>query len=113
MVRINVNRVLYISDVAGVFLLAIWAFLLTALVVLAFWYDVEFAQAVVLIALPMTLVFWLTVRLARRLVRDHLEGEALARCLVRQRLWTQVIGMIAIFVTAMFGMYQNLAVIPF
>jgi hypothetical protein len=32
---------------------------------------------------------------------------------VRQRFWTQVIGMIAIFVTAMFGMYHNLAVVPF
>lgn len=113
MVRINANRVLYIADVSGVALLAIWAFVLTALLVLAFWYGVEFAQAVVLIALPMTLVFWLTIRLARQLVAEQPEGEALARRFVRQRLWTQVIGMIAIFVTAMFGMYQNLAVMPF
>ncbi len=113
MARINASRINNIVDVAGLFLLAFWTFLVTALVVLAFWYDVEFAQAVVLIALPMSLVFALTIRLARRLAAEPVEGEALIRAFVRQRFWTQVIGMIAIFVTAMFGMWQNLSVIPF
>lgn len=113
MVRINVNRVLYIADVAGIFLLAIWAFVLTVLLVLAFWYDVEFAQAVVLIAAPMTVVFAMTVRLARALVAEGADGAVLVRRFVRHRFWTQVIGMIAIFVTAMFGMYQNLSVVVF
>ncbi len=113
LVRVNVNRVLYIVDVAGAFLLAFWAFVLTVLLMLAFWYAVEFAQAVVLIALPMTLVFVLTVRLARGIAADRPEAEALVRRIMRQRFWTQVIGMIAIFVTAMFGMYQNMAVVPF
>ena len=112
-VRVNVNRVIYIVDVAGPFLLAFWAFVLTVLVVLAFWYEVEFAQAVVLIALPMTLVFVLTVRLARGIAADQPEAEALVRRIMRQRFWTQVIGMIAIFFTAMYGMYQNMAVVPF
>ena len=112
-VRVNVNRILYIVHVAGHFLLAFWAFMLTTLLVMAFWYGVEFAQAVVLIALPMTVVFALTIRLARRIADEQLPGHALARLIVRQRFWTQVIGMIAIFVTAMYGMYQNLAVIPF
>ncbi len=113
LVRINMERILYIADVAGLFLLAFWTFVLTALVVLAFWYGVEFAQAVVLIALPMSLVFALTIRLARRLAAERTEGEALIRAFVRQRFWIQVIGMIAIFVTAMFGMWQNLSVLPF
>jgi hypothetical protein len=113
MARINASRIINIVDVAGLFLLAFWTFLLTALVVLAFWYGVEFAQAVGLIAIPMSLVFALTIRLARRMGAETLEGEALIREFVRQRFWTQVIGMVAIFVTAMFGMWQNLAVIPF
>ena len=112
-VRVNVNRILYIVHVAGHFLLAFWAFMLTTLLVMAFLYGVEFAQAVVLIALPMTVVFALTIRLARRIADEKPPGHALARLIVRQRFWTQVIGMIAIFVTAMYGMYQNLAVIPF
>ena len=33
--------------------------------------------------------------------------------LVRHRFWTQLIGMVAIFVTAMWGMYKNLYVGPF
>jgi hypothetical protein len=113
MARINASRIINIVDVAGLFLLAFWMFLLTALVVLAFWYGVEFAQAVVLIALPMSLVFALTIRLAWRLAVAPVQGEALIRAFVRQRFWTQVIGMVAIFVTAMFGMWQNLSVIPF
>jgi hypothetical protein len=113
LVRINVGRILDIADVAGLFLMGFWAFVLTGLIVLAFWYEVEFAQAVVLIALPMTLVFALTVRMARIIRADGQGGAVLIRRIMRQRFWTQVIGMVAIFVTAMYGMYQNLAVIPF
>jgi hypothetical protein len=113
LVRININRILYIADVAGMFLLGFWAFVLTTLLVLAFWYGIEFAQAVVLIALPMTLVFAMTVRLARIIAAEGQGGEVLIRRIVRQRFWIQVIGMIAIFVTAMYGMYWNLAVVPF
>ncbi len=113
MVRINVNRILNIVEVAGLFLMGFWAFLLTALVVLAFWYHVEFAQAVGLIAVPMTGVWALSIRLARTIAAERPEGEALVRAILRQRFWTQVIGMVAIFVTAMFGMYKNMAVIAF
>lgn len=113
LVRINVNRILYITDVAGLFLLGFWTFVLTTLLVLAFWYGVEFAQAVVLIALPMTLVFAMTVRLARIIAAEGQGGDVLIRRFVRQRFWIQVIGMIAIFVTAMYGMYRNLAVVVF
>jgi len=113
MVRINVNRILHIVDVAGLFLIVFWTFVITSLVILAFWYDIEFAQAVVLIALPMTGVWALTIRLARAIAAAPPEGEALVRAVLRLRFWTQVIGMIAIFVTAMYGMYQNMAVIAF
>lgn len=112
MVRISINRLLYISRVSGMWLLGFLAFVLTVLLMLAFWYDVEFAQAVVLIALPMSLVGAMSLSTARRIVAEAPQGEALFRRLTRHRFWTQVIGMISIFVTAMFGMYQNLSVIP-
>ena len=35
----------------------------------------------------------------------------LFRRLIRHRFWTQVIGMLSIFVTAMYGMYHNLVVV--
>jgi len=112
LVRICVNRLLYISQESGLWLLGFLAFVLTVLLLLAFWYDVEFAQAVVLIALPMSLVGAMSLSTARRIAEEEPQDEALFRRLARHRFWTQVIGMISIFVTAMFGMYQNLSVIP-
>jgi hypothetical protein len=112
MVRISVNRILHITRVSGLWLLGFVSFVLTGLLILAFWYWVEFAQAVVLIALPMSIVGALSLSTARAIEAQAPEGEALFRILIRHRLITQVIGMVSIFVTAMFGMYQNLAVVP-
>ncbi len=111
MVRINVGRMLYIEHVAGLWLAGFATFVLTALAILAFWYGIEFAQAVVLILAPMTGVGLLSLRAARRIAAEAPEGEALFRRLVRHRFWVQVVGMLSIFSTAMFGMYQNLAAV--
>ncbi len=112
LVRINVNRILHIGRVSGLWLLGFVCFVLTALGVMAFWYWVEFAQAVFLLAFPMSLVGALSLSTARLIETEQPEGEALHRRLYRHRVYTQFIGMISIFVTAMFGMYQNLAVGP-
>jgi hypothetical protein len=112
MVRINVNRLLYIGQVSGLILLAFLAFFLTSLGILAFLYDVEFAQAVFLLAFPLTLVGALSLSTSKVIATQHPEGEALYARLSKHRVITQFIGMISIFVTAMFGMYQNLAVSP-
>lgn len=108
-VRIKVNRMLYISEVSGLILLAVVSFILTGLAILAFWYWVEFAQAVILIAFPMTILGLMGLRTAHKLVAEDPEGEVLCARLTRHRLWTQVLGMVSILVTAMFGMYQNLS----
>ncbi len=112
MVRINVARMLYIGRVSGLVLFGFVCFLLTTLAVLAFWYDVEFAQAVFLILFPMSIVGLLSLNTAKLIEAGQPTGEDLRRRLMRHRFWTQVIGMISIFVTAMYGMYQNLAVGP-
>ena len=111
MVRINVARLLYIGRTSGLWLAAFVTFVLTGLAILAFWYDVEFAQAVVLIGGPLTLVGALSLAAARRIEEEGPAGDALLKRLTRHRFWTQVIGMVSIFVTAMYGMYQNLAVV--
>jgi hypothetical protein len=108
-VRIHSNRLLYISTTAGLILIGATCFALTTLALLGFVYHVEFAQALFLLGLPMTLVSFLSVRAAARIRVLGLEGEALWAALTRQRVWTQVIGMASIFVTALWGMYQNLA----
>lgn len=111
LVRINVNRLLFISRESGLWLVGLAAFLLTALGTLGFWYGVEFAQAVFLIALPLTLVGLLTMATARRIEAEAPEGEALCRMLQRQRIWIQVVGVLSIFVTSVYGMYQNFSII--
>ena len=111
MVRINVNRLLGIASTAGLILMGLIAFLLTSLAVLGFWYWIELAQALFLMALPLTLVGAVSLSTARLIRATEPLGEALFAALHRHRLWTQIIGMVAIFVTAMFGMYQNLDVV--
>jgi hypothetical protein len=109
-VRINCNRLLYIAGVSGLWLLGLVAALVTSLTMLGFWYGIEFAQAVFLLAAPMTIVGALSLNSAR-IIRDKgLAGEALRRRLTRHRIQTQVVGMISIFVTALWGMYQNMAI---
>ena len=112
LVRINVNRLLYIGQVSGLVLLAFLSFSLTSLGIMAFFYDVEFAQAVFLLGFPMTLVGALSLSTAKVIAAQQPEGEALYARLAKHRVITQFIGMISIFITAMFGMYQNLAVGP-
>jgi len=111
-VRINVNRLLYISQVSGLWLLGLGFFVLTSLVLLGFAYGIEFAQALLLLGFPMSLVGLLSLSTARLIRMEGSSGDVLQRRLMRHRLYTQVIGMVAIFVTALWGMYQNLNLGP-
>ena len=108
--RVNVNRLLYIGRVSGLWLLGIICFLLTALLMLGFFYDVEFAQAVFLLAFPMTIVTALNLSTARLIESEGAVGELLRKRLTRCRLYIQMIGTVSIFVTALWGMYQNLSI---
>lgn len=108
--RVNINRLLNTWEVAGLWLLGGLSFVLSALAILGFVYDIEFAQAVFLLIAPLSLVGALQLRTARR-IRDEAQDVAdLARRLGRCRVAVQGIGAVAIFVTALWGMYQNLAI---
>ena len=96
---------------AGVWLIGILFFVLSALAGLGFLYGVELAQAIFLLALPMSFVGAMAVSTSRLIAATNPQGEALFAILLRHRLWTQIIGMIAIFVTGLYGMFQNLAVV--
>ena len=112
MVRINVSRLLYIAQVSGLVLSSFVCFVLTTLALLGFLYEVEFAQALFLLALPLSGVGVLSLSTARLIESEGASGTLLRKRLLRHRLYTQIIGMVAIFVTAMWGMYQNLALGP-
>ncbi|MEP2642767.1 component of SufBCD complex [Roseobacter sp.] len=110
--RININRLLFIGQVSGLWLLGLGCFLLTSLAVLGVFYGVELAQALFLLGLPMSIVWLLSLSTARLIYLESATGEALCSRLTRHRLYVQIIGVISIFVTALWGMYQNLAVGP-
>lgn len=108
LVRINVNRMLYVVQMAGLWILAIACFVLSSLATLGFGLDVEFAQAVFLLLFPMATVGLVNLATARSIRMNEPQGDALYRRLATCRFAIQIIGMISIFVTAMWGMYQNL-----
>jgi hypothetical protein len=107
--RINVRRLLDIARLSGLWLAGSVTFALSALLVLGAWYRIEFAQAVLFLAIPLTAVGALSLSTARGIAEAPPDGAELVRRLVRHRFRTQAVGVVAIFVTAMFGMYHNLA----
>ncbi|MGR3513921.1 MAG: component of SufBCD complex [Paracoccaceae bacterium] len=111
--RVNVNRILYIADVSGAWLALFGSAGITALGITAFLYQVEFAQAVFFMALPMMVLGALSARTARQIDRQGLQGEDLIRRLIKHRFAIQLLGVISIFITAMFGMWVNLYTGPF
>ena len=112
-VRVNVSRLLMIVRISGLWIMGFISFGLTGLALLGWVYEVEFAQAVFLLAFPMTVVGLLSLRTARKIETLQPQGEALRKTLTRHRLATQMIGTISIFITAMWGMYQNMNLGPF
>lgn len=110
LVRINVNRLLHIVDSGALFMVAAAGFWYSTLTMLAFYYDIEFAQALLLLLGPLGLVMWFSVRESRRIAAGANQGEALLRRLTVHRRVLQVIGMLSITVTAFYGTWQNISV---
>jgi hypothetical protein len=108
LVAINTRRILGISRVAAAPIFAGMAFVVTTLGILAFWYKLEFAQAVMFLLAPLLIVGWFTIRTALKVEQGDASGDAMYRRLMLHRRIVQAVGMVSIFVTAMFGMYQNL-----
>ena len=90
----------------GPFVVAFGSAVLTALLLLAFVYGLEFAQGLLLIVLPVALVGALSIRTARQIDR----GGDPVRHLRRLRSGTHAIAFVALFVTAFWGVYVNLVV---
>lgn len=107
--RIYTSRLLFIGRVSGTWLMALIASSLSSMWVLGFWYGAEFFQAVALLVTPLSLVGLLSLRAARRIEAGENTGEALFRRLRLHRFNTQAIGLVSIFFTAMWGMFQNLS----
>ena len=110
MTRVNVNRLLYIGRVSGIWILGFTCFVLSGLTVLAVWYRIEFAQALLFLVFPMSLIGALSLSTAKLIETEGSSGDLLHKRLGRHRIYTQMIGTVSIFVTALWGMYQNLTI---
>ncbi len=112
LVHINARRMLYISETAGILIILFGSTFMTALVIMAVFYNIEIAQAVLLLGGPLTILSFMSLRTASKIEQGREVGEEMIRRLMRHRFWTQLLGVCAIFVTAMYGMYKNLYIAP-
>jgi hypothetical protein len=108
LVRINTTRLLYIARTSGTWLIGMLCFILSALLILAVVYRIEFAQAVLFLLAPMCILAAMSIRVAGIIEAGENSGEVLDLRLMRHRFGIQLLGMVSIFVTSMFGMYQNM-----
>ncbi|MEJ6402000.1 hypothetical protein [Yoonia sp. 2307UL14-13] len=109
LVAINVRRLTGITEVAGLWIVGFVTFLLSGLVMAGFYYGFELAQGMFCLALPLTLTGYLSFRLSRRFSDGQPTGEQLTTALLRTRFWFQMIAVVSIFFTAMYGMYHILS----
>lgn len=112
LVDINIRRLMGITDIAGLWLIGVVSFVLTSLAAMGFYYGLELAQGLFCLALPASVVGAMGLYKSRQLQAMQPKGTELARQLLRHRFQIQVIAMLSIFVTAMYGMYHNLSVLP-
>lgn len=112
LVRINTQRLLFITRTSGTWLIGFLCFIISGLAMLGFYYQIEFAQAVLFFAVPMAILGGLSLRCARLIEAGENQGAALHRRLSRHRISIQLLGMVSILVTSMFGMYVNLHIGP-
>lgn len=106
LVRVQVNRRLYLAEVSGPWMVAFVTAGLTTLGLLGFAYRLQFGQAVFLLLAPASVVGALGMAAARRIAREDPRGEDLCRLLMRERLKVQAVGVVTILTTGMWGMWQ-------
>ena len=110
LVEVNARRILEFAALSGTLLVAASGFALSALMVLGWAYGVEFAQAIVLLLLPLLAVTGLSLMTAHQV--QNAEIDQLYLRLRNHRMIVQVMGVISIFITAFWGMYTNVTVSP-
>lgn len=110
LVEVNARRMREFAALSSTLLVASSAFVLSALAVLGWAYGVEFAQAILLLLLPLLAVTWLNFLTAYRVADADLDGVYFR--MRNHRMIVQLMGVISIFVTAFWGMYTNVTVSP-
>ncbi len=108
--RMNAERMINYAETSSVTATAFSTFLLTGLAIVGWVYGVEFCQAIFLLLCPSILVLVLGVWTSRRLKAD--DYAHVPQFLRQHRIIVQMLGVVFIFITAFWGMYQNVNVGP-
>lgn len=108
--RMNADRLLTFAETSATLATAFSTFLLTGLAIIGWAYGIEFCQAIFLLLCPSMLVLALGVWTSGRLRKD--DYQHVPQILKQHRTIVQMIGVVFIFVTAFWGMYQNVNVGP-
>lgn len=108
--RMNAERNVLYAETSGTVAMGFSTFILTGLAVMGWGYGVEFCQAIFLLLCPSMMVLGLGVWTSQRL---HADGYQNVPQMLRQhRSLVQALGVVFIFITAFWGMYQNVNVGP-
>lgn len=114
LLKLNVRRLSASTRRSGPLAAGAAGFALTVLGLLGFAHGIEFCQALFLILFPLSIVALLRLRMAAALAPILHAGPADAELLAQKISWhrfhVQLIGAVAITVTAFWGMLRNLGV---
>lgn len=108
--QIQARRYVSFSARAGLLATAVGGFLITALFLLGFFYWIELCQALFFLIFPFCLLTLLSQRTAQEILDKRPEGPELVAGLKRHRLCTQLVGIVSIFFTAFWGIWQTMSV---
>ncbi len=108
--RMNADRLILFHQTSSTIAMAFSTFLLTGLAIIGWAYGVEFFQAIFLLLCPSMLVLALGVWTSGRLRADDFQN--VPKILKQHRTIVQMLGVVFIFITAFWGMYQNINVGP-
>lgn len=104
--HLNARRLIYYFDRGGPYFIAFVAFVLSLIGGWGFYQGYELSQAFFLLATPLLFTSVFSVKLAYRIKNEALQGEELRKALRHRRIWNQMIGMVAIVITAAAAVYH-------
>ncbi|MEM8553938.1 MAG: hypothetical protein AAGF71_03825 [Pseudomonadota bacterium] len=108
LIRLSVARQIGIWAQAGPMLVGGWMFVLSGLLVISVTFRIELAQALLCLLVPLALMQALVLRTAHQMWTMSPEVEPLLIKIKNLRRKVQVLALLAIFVTALYGMVFNL-----
>ncbi|MBL4628596.1 MAG: component of SufBCD complex [Roseicyclus sp.] len=108
--RMNADRMILFAETSGTLATGFSTFLLTGLAVIGWGYGIEFCQAIFLLLCPSIIVVGIGTWTSARLKADNYLH--VPKILRQHRTMVQMLGVVFIFVTAFWGMYQNVSVGP-